>query len=114
MRDPDDILSPPNWSIRNAPYKILTLGSSLNNSPSITVNLEFQRIGKTLVSPLSSKKHKPSVFDLYFMEKPQDYMVNRDAMVSDKFQIYEGNEGKQLKDAIYYVEEEKEEQSCDQ
>ena len=41
-------------------------------------------------------------------------MVNRDAMVSDKFQIYEGNEGKQLKDAIYYVEEEKEEQSCDQ
>lgn len=114
MRDPNDILSPPNWSIRNAPYKILTLGSSLNNSPSITVNLEFQRIGKTLVSPLSSKKHKPSVFDLYFMEKPQEYMVNRDAMVSDKFQIYEGNEGKQLKDAIYYVEEEKEEQSCDQ
>ena len=114
MRDPNDILSPPNWHIRNAPYKILTLGSSLNNSPSITVNLEFQRIGKTLVSPLSSKKHKPSVFDLYFMEKPQDYMVNRDAMVSDKFQINEGNEGKQLKDAIYYVEEEKEEQSCDQ
>lgn len=113
MRDPDDILSTPNWHIKNAPYKILTLGSSLNNSPSITVNLEFQRIGKTLVSPLSSKKHKPSVFDLYFMEKPQDYMVNRDAMVSDKFQINEGTEGKQLKDAIYYVDSEPEEQTCE-
>lgn len=113
MRDPDDILTTPNWHIKNAPYKILTLGSSLNNSPSITVNLEFQRIGKTLVSPLSSKKHKPSVFDLYFMEKPQDYMVNRDAMVSDKFKINEGTEGKQLKDAIYYVDSEPEEQSCE-
>lgn len=113
MRDPDDILTTPNWHIKNAPYKILTLGSSLNNSPSITVNLEFQRIGKTLVSPLSSKKHKPSVFDLYFMEKPQDYMVNRDAMVSDRFKINEGTEGKQLKDAIYYVDSEPEEQSCE-
>ena len=113
MRDPDDIMSPPNWHIKNAPYKILTLGSSLNNSPSITVNLEFQRIGKTLVSPLSSKKRKPSIFDLYFMEKPQEYMVDRDSMVSDKFKINEGNEGKQLRDAIYYVESEPDEQSCD-
>ena len=103
MRDPDDILSPPNWHIKNAPYKILTLGSALNNSPSITTNLEFQRIGKTLVSPLSSKKRKPSVFDLYFMEKPQDFMVNRDSMVSDDFKINEGDEGIQLKDAITYV-----------
>ena len=106
MRDPDDILSFPKWHIRNAPYKILTLGSSLNNSPSITTTLEFQRIGKTLVSPLSSKKRKASVFDLYFMEKPQEYMVNRDAMVSDEFTINEGNEGKQLRDAIYYVDKE--------
>ena len=107
MRDPYDILSFPNWSVKDAPYKILTLGSSLNNSPSITVTLEYQRIGKTLISPLSSKKHKPSVFDLFFMEKPQDYMVNRDAMVSDRFKINEGNEG--YKDAIYYVDNDKEE-----
>lgn len=106
MRDPDDILSFPKWHIRNAPYKILTLGSSLNNSPSITTTLEFQRIGKTLVSPLSSKKRKASVFDLYFMEKPQEYMVNRDSMVSDEFTINDGNEGKQLKDAIYFVDKE--------
>ena len=114
MRDPDDILSPPNWHIKNAPYKILTLGSSLNNSPSITTNLEYQRIGKTLVSPLSSKKRKPSVFDLYFMERPQEYMVNRDAMVSDDFKIYEGDEGTHLKDAIYYGDpEDNESSSCD-
>ena len=114
MRDPDDILSPPNWHIKNAPYKILTLGSSLNNSPSITTNLEYQRIGKTLVSPLSSKKKKPSVFDLYFMEKPQEFMINRDTMVSDNFKIYEGDEGTQLKDAIYYGDpEDNEPSSCD-
>ena len=106
MRDPDDILSFPKWHIKNAPYKILTLGSSLNNSPSITTTLEFQRIGKTLVSPLSSKKRKASVFDLYFMEKPQEYMVNRDSMVSDEFTINDGNEGKQLKDAIYFIDKE--------
>ena len=114
MRDAEDILSAPKWHIKNAPYKILTLGSSLNNSPSITVTLEFQRIGKTLVSPLSSRKHKPSVFDLYFMEQPQEFMVNRDTMVSDKFKINEGG-GTQLRDAIYYVDgDEKEEQYTDQ
>jgi len=105
MRDPDDILSMPNWRIKNAPYKILTLGSALNNSPSITVNLEFQRIGKTLTSPLSTKKRKASVFDLYFMEKPQDYMVNRDKMVSDNFALNEESDGPRLKDAIYFVDD---------
>lgn len=113
MRDPDDILEMPNWSIPNAPYKILTLGSSLNNSPSITVNLEFQRIGKTLVSPLSAKKRKPSIFDLYFMEKPQDYMVDRESMVSDDFILKEDSDANtSMKDAIYFVDKEDADQLC--
>lgn len=105
MRDPDNILEKPNWSIRNAPYKILTLGSSLNNNPSITVTLEYQKIGRTLVSPLSTRKCKPSIYDLYFMEKPQEFMVDRDSMVSDAFTINEGTEGMVLRDAIYYVDD---------
>lgn len=103
MRDPNDILSMPNWSIPNAPYKILTLGSALTNSPSITVNFEFQRIGKTLVSPLSTKKRKPSVFDLFFMEKPQDFIVNRE-MISDDFDTHE-DDVPVMKDAIYFVDD---------
>ena len=104
MRDPDDILSMPDWTKKNAPYKILTLGSALNNSPSITVNLEYQRIGKTLISPLSTKKRKPSVFDLYFMEKPQDYVENNE-MVSNKKDDTIDENSKQLRDAIYFDEE---------
>ena len=111
MRDPEDILSMPNWSVKNAPYKILTLGSALNNSPSITVNLEYQRIGKTLISPLSTRKRKPSVFDLYFMEKPQNYLENND-MVSDKYNMIEDNEVNKLRDAIYFIDNE-EPNDCD-
>ena len=115
MRDPDDILSMPNWSIRNAPYKILTLGSALNNSPSITVTLEYQRIGKTLISPLSTRKNKPSVFDLYFMEKPQDYVENN-SMISDKYNMKEDNDNpeiKHLKDGIYFIDKDKSDDTCE-
>ena len=112
MRDPEDILSMPNWSVKNAPYKILTLGSALNNSPSITVNLEYQRIGKTLISPLSTRKRKPSVFDLYFMEKPQNYLENND-MISDKYNmIDDDNEVNKMRDAIYFIDNE-EPNDCD-
>lgn len=103
MRDPDDILEMPHWGLENAPYKILTLKSALNNSPSITTNLEFQRIGKTLVSPLSSKKKKPSPFDLFFMEKPQDFIVDK-SMISDDYDMQEDTGKEGLKDAIYFVD----------
>lgn len=105
MRDPENILEMPKWAKMNAPYKILTLNSALNNSPSITVNLEFQRIGKTLVSPLSTKKRKPSIFDLYFMEKPQENVVNKE-MISDRFTLQDETEVPQLKDAVYFIDEE--------
>ena len=89
VRDKNNLLEKPNWSIPNAPYRILSLSSSLNNSPSITVNLEYQKIGKTLVSPISNKKRKPSIFDLFFMENPQDFVVDKE-MISDEFSISEG------------------------
>lgn len=104
IRDPENILEMPNWRIKNAPYTILTLGSALNNSPSITTTFEYQKIGKTLVSPLSTKKRKPSVFDLYFMENPQSVMENN-TMISDEYKMYEDNEEvPALKDAIYFTE----------
>lgn len=85
IRDPEDYTTMPNWGIKDVPYKLLGLNSALTNSPSITTTLEFQRIANTLVSPLSTKKRKASVFDLFFMEKPQDFIVNQD-FISDKVQ----------------------------
>ena len=111
MRDADDVLEMPHWGKENAPYKILTLKSALNNSPSITTNLEFQRIGKTLVSPLSSKKRKPSPFDLFFMEKPQDFIVDK-SMISDDYDMQEDNSKEGLKDAIYFFEDDSKSDSC--
>ena len=87
IRDNQNIFDLPDWSKENAEYSLLTLQSALTNSPSITANLEYQRVGQILVSPLSTKKRKPSVYDLYFMEKPQDYIVDQ-SMVSDEFKTY--------------------------
>ena len=87
IRDNQNIFDLPDWSKENVEYSLLTLQSALTNSPSITANLEYQRVGQILVSPLSTKKRKPSVYDLYFMEKPQDYIVDQ-SMVSDEFKTY--------------------------
>ena len=113
VRNPDNLLEAPNWSIPNIPYKILTLGSSLMNSPSITVNFEFQRIGKTLVSPLSLKKKKPSVFDLFFMEQPQDFIVNKE-MISDAFDPNSDGTEINMKDAIFFVDDRESDDTCDE
>lgn len=87
IRDADNILKKPNWDIPNAPYTILTLGSSLTNNPSIAVTLEYQKIGSTLVSPLSSKKRTPSYMDVFFMPQPQNYIDNTNNMVSDDYKM---------------------------
>ena len=95
----------PDWDIPDAPYKILTLNSALDNSPSITVNLEFQKIGKTLVSPLSTKKNKPSIYDLFFMENPQDYCVNKE-MISDSYNMQEDTTKNNIIEAVTFDDEE--------
>lgn len=87
IRDDQNIFDLPDWSKENVKYSLLTLQSALTNSPSITANLEYQKVGQILVSPLSTKKRKPSVYDLFFMEKPQDYIVDK-SMVSDEFKTY--------------------------
>ena len=106
MRDPDNILEMPHWEVPNAPYKILTLGSSLTNSPSITVTLEYQKIAKALVNPFTMNKKKPSVLDLYFMEQPQEFVEDK-SMISNEYQMKEDNEDGSLRDAIYYIEKDK-------
>lgn len=79
----EDILEKPDWTVPNAPYRILTLNSSLNNNPSIAVTLQYQKVGKTFYNPLSFKKHKASFLDLYFMEQPQLYFSNQSILADE-------------------------------
>ena len=46
--------------------------------------MSYQKLSKTLYSPLSFRKNKPSFLDLLFMEKPQESMVN-DSLISNKY-----------------------------
>lgn len=83
IRNIDDIIEMPNWEIPNEEYQILTLDEALTNNPSITTRLEYTKISKTLFNPSSFKINKPSTLDLYFIEKPQEF-INNDEIISDE------------------------------
>lgn len=101
--DEKDSTEMPDWRIPNVGYKVISLNSALSNSPSITVTLEYQKIASTLVNPLSTKKRKASVFDLFFMEKPQDYIVNHNLISNEKVVEKDKN---LMRDAIVFVDKE--------
>lgn len=84
IRAKDDVLKKPNWAIKNEPYQILTLNQALTNNPSVTIGLLYQRLSKVLYTPLTFKKTAPSVVDPFFMEKPQEYIVDNDEMMTRK------------------------------
>lgn len=101
--DEKDSTEMPDWRIPNVGYKVISLNSALSNSPSITVTLEYQKIASTLVNPLSTKKRKASVFDLFFMEKPQEYIVNQNLISNEKVVEKDKN---LMRDAIVFVDKE--------
>lgn len=93
----DDILEMPHWEFDYAEYALINLDSALKNNPSITTTLEYQNISKTLYNPLSYKKNKPSQMDLFFMNKPQEFMTAVETVKS--------KEPKELIKGIIYDEE---------
>jgi hypothetical protein len=74
IRNVDNILELPDWSYPNEPYKILTLNQALTDNPSVVVSLLYQKLSRMLYNPLTFRKNKPSFLDLFFMEKPQNYL----------------------------------------
>ncbi|MBP5595732.1 MAG: hypothetical protein J6Y02_10145 [Pseudobutyrivibrio sp.] len=84
LRDAENILECPDWSVYDAPYQILTLNGALTNHPSVVVSLMYQRLSKTLYTPLTFRKNKPSFLDLFFMVKPQDYLYNTEHIVEGR------------------------------
>ena len=75
LRNKNDILSNPDWSVQNEDCQVITLNHALTNNPSITVSLMY-RVSNTYYNPLSFRKHKASYLDLLFMEKPQFVFQN--------------------------------------
>ena len=94
--DEDKILSTPHWEFDKADYALVNLDTALKNHPSITTTLEYQKVSKTLYSPLSYKKSAPSQMDLFFMNKPQEFMTSVETVKS--------KESKELIRGIIYDE----------
>ena len=74
VRDANNLIMPVDWEVKDTKYIITTLNRSLQYSPSITKSLSFQYVKKILIDPLSYEKDKSSVMDLFFMDKPQDFL----------------------------------------
>ena len=74
IRSNYDRLKMPDWSNFNEPYEVLTLNEALTDNPSIVVSLTYQKLAQALYKPLTYKKTSPSVFDPFFMHKPEKFM----------------------------------------
>lgn len=74
LRDKDDILESPDWSIKNPKYQLITLDNSLSNNPSITVRLQSTKFKRALNHPANTKLYRHSNMDLYSMVHPQEFM----------------------------------------
>ena len=94
--DEDKILEMPHWEFDEEEYALVNLDTALKNNPSITTTLEYQKISKTLYNPLSYKKNKPSQMDLFFMNKPQEFMTS--------VEVAKSKEPKELLRGIIYDE----------
>lgn len=82
----DTILEKPNWDKpNNEEYTILTLSRALNNHPSITISLSYERIKRALYTPLTYKKRQPSFMDLFFMPKPYDIIGSNSEYKGDEY-----------------------------
>ena len=72
IRRNDDVLERPNWNLVIPNYRILTLDEALTKNPSVTISLSYQKITKSLYTPLTFRKLGASFMDYFFMYRPQD------------------------------------------
>lgn len=89
--NPDNILEKPNWNNPNAQYRMFTLNQALTNNPSAIISLLYKDLHRVLYNPLTFTKNKPSFFDLFFCEQPQNYMS--DDLLVDEVPIVDPEKG---------------------
>ena len=100
LRDSEDILNLPDWTMHNAPYQILTLSESLNNNRSISVRLQSSKIARALTHPSNRRLKAPSNMDLFYMEKPQQFMT--DEYIKSTYKPKSDNDRKVVK-PLYFI-----------
>ena len=76
LRNPRNILRKPDWSNYDEEYTILTLDQALKDNPSVINSLIYQNLDYVLTYPLTYQKSDPSMMDLYFMLRPQEFIAN--------------------------------------
>jgi len=103
LRHVDDILERPEWQYPNEPCSILTLNQALLNNPSVVITLSYQRLSKTLYNPLTFRKNKPSFMDLFFIEKPSEFLNSTEIVNAKKSDDLDQG----LRPAIIFYPEEK-------
>ncbi len=103
LRHVDDILEQPEWQYPNEPCNILTLNQALLNNPSVVITLSYQRLSKTLYNPLTFRKNKPSFMDLFFIEKPSEFLNSTEIVEAKKSDDLDQG----LRSAIIFYPEEK-------
>jgi hypothetical protein len=74
IKDPTDRLKEVNWLVPDAKYEILTLNEALTDNQSIINSLVYQKLAKTLYTPMTFKKKGASIFDPFFMHKPKKFL----------------------------------------
>lgn len=100
-KNPEAVLLRPEWEYPDEPYMLVTLNRALRDNPNVALSLMYQKIGKALYYPLSFKKTEPSSMDLFYMEKPQEFM-------SDEYLDKDPNiEYDKLVSPVEYVDENK-------
>lgn len=102
IRDPKDILQRVPWWMDHPPYEILSLNKALTYNPNINISLSYQKVAKTLYSPISFKKTASSFMDLFFMERPQ-FAIRGEEEPKDP--VYRKPEPGELIDPISFYED---------
>lgn len=83
IRDADDELEKPDWTLPNARYQIMTLSKSLSNNQSIAVRLQSNKVNRILNNTQNRFLCKPSSADVFYMEQPQEYLSKE--LISNNF-----------------------------
>ena len=84
-----NLLEKPKWEIPDVKYRIVTLNTALTYNSSVIVSLLYKDLHRTLYNPLTYRKSKPSFFDLFFHEQPQNYLNSELLDDSDDYKIPE-------------------------
>lgn len=100
IRDSEDDIEMPNWSVPNAQYQIFPLSKALSNNRSIAIRLQTNEISRVLLSPQNRYLNKPSINDLFYMEQPQEYLEAD--IISDDYEVDKEDKKKDIEQPLSF------------